>query len=999
MHFKLLGPIEVWHEDRPIPMGSGRQRFVLALLLLNADRLTLSDQLVDALWDEPPPTTKAQLHNMISDLRRRLRIGDSDLIVTHSSGYELRLGSHALDLTRFRRLVELGKNAVSTGEHSHAATLLSEALSLWRGPALADVHRDPAAIIRQALHEEHLTAREVRLDVEMVLGRYDDVLQELATLIVEYPYRERLHEIRMAALAGMGQRADALAAYRQVYEQFTDDLGVPPGPSLQRLHQEILAGRSAVNGRAHLPKPRQLPPASTVMVGRDELLSDICASLQQSGDASVPSALLAGPGGVGKTTLALAIAHQVAGAFPDGLLYADLRGSQTAATDPHAAIGRFLRTLGVDGSRLPDDHEERIAVYRSHLAQRRMLMVLDDAASEQQVRPLMPGMAACAVVITSRHRLGALVGTTRWTIPLLAPDDALRLLTALVGADRAKREPEAAAAIMDLCGHLPLAVCVAAGRLAARVEWKLEEFRQRLAEERNRLDELAVGDLDVRASIALSYQALDSRSRTLFRRLGLMSAPDWPGWVAERLIEPAARDDVERMLDQLVDTHLIEPLGQDAIGLPRFRLHDLIADFARERAHAEEEPAVRTELLTRVISDWLVLAIAADQQLGHGVVSADGPRDSAVQRISSLVRQKPAEWFEAERASLVSAVDVACRLGDAELAGRLALSLTGFLGMRSYDDDREHTLRQTIACVRDHVSDELLMRLLGELFAVCAQRDRYAELPALATEELQVAQCLRDLHGQFQALTHAGRAARLLGRYHEATSWFEQALAAARHSGAAPELVSRALYAYANLHADCGRPAMALPLLEEAVAIACAEGNVRLFAQQLHRYGNCLREVGRLAEAEHALGEALAATRRIGDGRGSAWVEHALAELDMRSARWRDAAKRLDHSLLVMRDVGDEEGMAEVLRSLGDLSVGQGSLENALDPLHQSLTIWRKLDARLQLARTIMRFNRVLRAVGEFERSADFHREGHAILTELGLDENCLGLPAFFETL
>ncbi len=994
MRFRLLGPIEAQHDDRLISLGGGRRRFVLALLLLNADRLTPLSQLVDALWDVPPPTAKAQLHNVISDLRRRFRVGDPDLIVTHAAGYELRLGAHDLDLTRFRLLVEQGQQAASDGDHPLAAALLAEAGALWRGPALADAAGDSVEVTRRALDEERLAATEARFDAEVRSGRYDDVLRELDVLITEYPYRERLHEIKMTALAGTGRRAEALAAYRRMYQRLIGDLGVEPGRSLRQLHQRILLGESAAPaGVAVLPKPQQLPPGPIVMAGRDKLLTDICAVLQPRGEGVLT--VLVGPGGVGKTTLALVAGHRLAELFPDGQLFADLRGSHSAPADPHAAIGRLLRTLGVAGSSLPDDREERVALYRSHLAERRMLVVLDDAASEEQVRPLLPGTTTCAALVTSRRQLAGLVGAARWTVPVLPGDDAVRLLAALVGAERVGHEPEAAAAVTELCGRLPLAVCVAGGRLAARPEWTLEEFRQRLAEERGRLDELAVGDLDVRASIALSYQALEPPLRGLFRRLGLVPAPDWPVWVAERLAGGASAG---RLLDQLVDTHLVEPLGLDAVGQPRFRLHDLIADFARERALAEDDPAARAEALVRVLTDWLALAGAADERLGHGMVYADGlDGPPAPPRTPAAVRENPAAWFDVERASLVSAVDEARRLGEAALAGALALRLSGYLSMRSYDDDREHTLREALDCVRGRGLDDLLMRLLGASFAARAQRDRYAELPALAEEQLAVARRLGDRRGEFQALTHAGRAARMLGRYDEAASRLEQALAAARSAGAAPQLVSRALYAFATLHVDRGRSAEALPLLEEAVGIAREEGSARLIAMQLHSYGTRLMEVGRLAEAEQALAEALATTRDIGDDRGTAWLEHAMADLDMRSARWPGAAARLDRSLATMRQVGDQEGIAEVLRSLGDLAAGRGRPADALAPLRQSLAIWRQLGARLEQARTLLRLDRILSVTGDPDGAETCRREGRQVLADLGLslDETSLRLPPF----
>ncbi|HEV2783421.1 MAG TPA: BTAD domain-containing putative transcriptional regulator [Actinophytocola sp.] len=993
MQFGLLGPVEVRHNGRSLTIRSGRERLLLAVLLLNADRLTQVSRLVDALWDDPPRSARAQLHNMISSLRRRFGSGADELIVTRPAGYELRLGGHDLDVVQFRRLVDRARQAASDGDHRLAVSLLDTANSLWRGPALTDVTGEWAELTRQALHEERLATTEAWLDAALMVGRHDDVLRALPVLIEENPYRERLHEARMVALVGAGRRADGLAAYRETYRRFVDDLGVEPGPRLKELEQRILREETVIpEPVVQLPTPRQLPPVTTVLTGREKLIGELCAELGPRDQPPRSMVLLVGPGGVGKTTLALAVAHQVSGSFPDGQLYANLRGTQDEPADGHGVLGRFLRALGVTGANLPDDPELRVALYRSSVAGRRMLIVLDDAASEEQIRPLLPGTPGCATLITSRRQLAALVGAARWTVPMLAPDAATGLLSTVVGAERAIREPDAAAAIVDLCGHLPLAVCVAAARLAVRPEWTLEEFRLLLAEQRRRLDELAVGDLDVRASIGLSYEALDPLPRLLFRRLGLITAPDWPTWVAVELLGETPRSPVERMLDQLADTHLIEARGRDELGQPRYRLHDLVADFARERALAEDAEPERVAALSRVLTGWLALATEADERIDHGMMFAAGldcPR--AAPEPAPEVVQAPARWFETERVNLVTAVDQACRIGRADLAGGLALRMAGFLTVRSYDDDRDRTLSQAIPLARSH-DDRLLIRLLGAQFAVRAQRDRYAELPEIIAEELAVARRLGDPRSEFNALTHAGRTARMLGRFADAARWLEEALATARRTGLTGVAISRALHYLASVHTDRGRPEAALPLLEEALEISRAATGARTTAIYLHSYGRCLIEMGRLTDAVRTLDEALATARDIGDDRGAAWVEHAQADLEMRLGTWSSVASRLNSSLQVQEKVGDQEGTAEVLRSLGDLAAVQGRPRDAVTMLQRSLTIWRRLGNRLEQARTLAHLERIHRAGKD---RAVCREEWEAILADLQLDRACLRLPPY----
>jgi DNA-binding SARP family transcriptional activator/tetratricopeptide (TPR) repeat protein len=994
VEFGVLGPVEVRDRGRPLAIGGERERLILAVLLLNANRMTGAGQLVDALWENPPPTAKAQLHNLISSLRRRLRAGGHDPIVTRPAGYELNLDGHDLDLVRFRELAARGRQAAVGGDHALARSRYTEALRLWRGPALADAGSGVAEQVRRALHEERIGAAEAGLDAALALGLYPEVLSEVAALIADDPYRERLHEIRMLALVGAGRRVDALDAYRELYRRFVDDLGVEPGPALRELEASILRGedRPPVS-TPRPPVPRQLPAATALLIGRDKLIGEACAELSHRAASHATTLLLVGAGGVGKSTLALAVGHHCAPKFPDGQLHADLRGSQDVPADPHHVLGRFLRAFGVVGAALPEDGDERIALYRSHIAGKRLLLVLDDAAEEGQVRPLLPTTPGSAAMITSRRQLRGLIDVARWTVPVMTAEHAMRLFASVVGAERAGRAPEATAEIVDLCGHLPLAVSVAAARLASRPEWTLEEFRVRLAEERTRLDELSVGDLDVRASIALSYRSLDPGLRALLRHLGMITTPDWPAWVAQHVT--GRPGPVDRELDLLVDAHLVEGLGRDGIGQARFRMHDLVAAFARERAADEDGPGPRTAALERVLTGWLGLAALADARLDHGMPNAtelSEPAGLAPPQVPG-VAEAPTAWFEIERANLVAAVDQACRSGFTAIAVELALRQAGFLAMRSYDDDREQILAQALRAAREHGADALLVRLLGALFAVRAQRDQYAELPAIAEEQLAVARRLGDRRAEFQALTDAGRAARALGRFAAAADRLDQAIAVAQEAGLPDGLLSRALHSRAVVHTDLAQPELAGPLLAEAVARSRSAGNARTTAIQLRSQAVQLMETGRLEDAGRALDEALEITTTLDDARGRAWVEHAYADLDIRTVQWARAGSRLARSLRAHEDVQDAEGVARVHRSQADLALASGDPAGAVEPLERSLAGWRQLGASLEQARTLARLERVRTALGEPGAAAAAREAYREILRDLGLDEYCLRLP------
>ncbi len=492
-----------------------------------------------------------------------------------------------------------------------------------------------------------------------------------------------------------------------------------------------------------------------MLIGREATITDIAARLAPAEITGGTTVLLVGPGGIGKSALAVAVGHRLAPVFPDGQLFVDLHGAQPDPVDPYAVLGRVLRALGVPRADVPADPDERLAAYRSVLADRRMLLVLDDAAAEEQVRPLLPPVDGCATIVTSRRHLGALVGATRWTVPALDRDDAVRLLARIAGDGRIAGEPVAATQVADACGHTPLALCVAAGRLAVRSHWTVAELGRRLTAEHGRLDVLSFGDLDVRASIGLSYQALRPEQRQLLRRLGLLWTPDWPAWVADELCPGPA----EPHLDELVNVHLVEAIGVDGAGQQRFRLHDLIAEFARERAYAEESADALDRVSAGLLRAWLAVAAEADEKLGHGYEYGTGlSPDPAPHRPAVTARVAPGDWFEAERATLVGAVGRAVRLGCGDVAAMLALRLAGFLRLRGHRDDQLGTLRQALAAVRRSGPDELRLRVIETLCSALLDHDLDAEMPDLIAEMLTLAPALGRTELSIRALLKAGSA-------------------------------------------------------------------------------------------------------------------------------------------------------------------------------------------------------------------------------------------------
>jgi DNA-binding SARP family transcriptional activator len=602
VEYRLLGPVAVLHDGAPVALGGAGPRTVLARLLVDASRDASMDRLIDDVWGDGPPSTARNLvQQYVSRLRGALAAaGLAGRLLSGPSGYRLLVERGQLDLHRFEELVASADRARALGDYATVADLLRTALALWRGPALTGVaseSRVRAAGIR--LEEQRLAALELRIDADLRLGRDQAVVCELFELVATHPLRERLVELLMTSLHRAGRPADALRAYRTVEERLRGELGIAPGPDLQRLAASIRAHAPVLDASA-LPARRgraaacQLPADLAHFCGRSEQVAALREMLIGRRSRSLRVAVVSGRAGVGKTALAVHVAHQLREEFPDGQLYAQLRGADDEPREAGEALASLLRGLGIDA--VPDGLPARCELYRTEMASLRAVVLLDGAADESQVRPLLPGGESCGVLITSRSRLAGIETAQGLDVGLFTEEEALSLLAHVAGRERCSAEPEAAAGIVRLCGRLPLAIRIAGARLAVRPHWTLSEVEKRLEPEERRLDVLAVGDLNVRSSFTSGYRSLDGRERRAFRLLGLLDAPSVTACVASPLLGVPI-DDAEELLERLVDLQLAEIAGHDAAGEPRYRMHDLLRLYARERAAAEEGPEVRRAAL------------------------------------------------------------------------------------------------------------------------------------------------------------------------------------------------------------------------------------------------------------------------------------------------------------------------------------------------------------------------------------------------------------------
>ena len=604
--FGILGPMEAWGESGRVTLPGARQRVVLGALLLRPDRVVALDEMVDSLWPErPPATARDQVVNVVSALRRLFGAGGrpaTQWLVTQSPGYRARIGPGRLDVENFEALVRTAGAQFTAGRPARAAENLRKALRLWRGPALADVPARFAAVEARRLDELRLAALEKLMEAEFALGRHRDLVPELIQLVAEYPLCERLRGQLMVALHTIGRSGDALAVYRTGHQMLVDELGLDPGAELRQLERTILAGttRDAPAGpafavasgepnrqRVVVPFPAQLPRDVADFTGRSEEVAAISRRLgAERSTTAVPIVVVTGPAGVGKSALVTHVAHLTRIHFPDGQVHVDLRGTR-GPQEPASVLARVLLALGVPRTAIPDDLPGRVQLYRSMTAPRRVLLVLDDIVDEAQARPLLPGGAGCAVLIASQAELTGLEGADRVRLDTLPVDDALTLLATTAGPHRVAAEPMAARTIVNLCGRLPLALRVAGGRAAIQPELSLRRLADRLANPGRRLDELRAGGLDVRASLAASLRGLPPEVALTARRLALLEMNEFPLWTVAAVLQmdPAQAED---LLDRLVERHIIEYAGMDALDQPRYRFPELTRLHLREHAYPLE---------------------------------------------------------------------------------------------------------------------------------------------------------------------------------------------------------------------------------------------------------------------------------------------------------------------------------------------------------------------------------------------------------------------------
>ncbi|MFD9869025.1 BTAD domain-containing putative transcriptional regulator [Streptomyces niveus] len=987
----MLGPLTVRRAGVPLELGTPKGRLLLAVLLCRLGRPVSDDALAEAIWGEVQPKSAAKnVQTYVHRLRQRL--GDPGRIPRESTGYLLRADRDELDATRFEDLVDMARAASAAGDPDQSRRLFEEALGLWRGPAFAGFADVPALVPEAArLDELRLGVLEERVDVDLRLGRHSELLGELTALTMEHPFREGLWARLMLALYRCGRRADALLAYLQVRTVLAEETGLEPGQKLRELHRTILGEDPALDPAVTTGKreregamtARMLPPTLGDFSGQRAELSDIEAVLRKDRAADRPAAVvtISGPGGVGKTALAVQAAHRLKSAYPEGQLFATLAGTRSRPADPSTVLGRFLRALGVPANAVPDDPEERTDLYRSMLADRRILVVLDDAFDEEQLAPLLPPSGTCGVIATGRVRLGGLGGAHRVRLRDMSEADSLAMLRDTTADEVAPATPAELSDLVRLCARLPLALRIVGSLLVSRPHWRVGDIVSRLADEQHRLDTLRYRDLEVRASFGLSYQGLRPGARRLFRLLGLLEAPDFPLWAAAAAADTELRE-AQELLDELVDVHLLDVTGTPN-GQARYGFHDLIRAYARERAETEETAAERDEAVVRVLGALLALTDIADRDhMGQNMFQRDAPRWCPERVEASLPPSlPPMVSLDAERLPLVAGVRQAAQLGRDELCWELAVGGHALFETERYFDDWQECYETAMRLVTATGNMRGRARLLISMAGLRYSRRRYGPAEESNTEAMDLFKRIGDRRGYLEALSNAPFFLVPNGHLTEAIRAGREAWERLNSSGQP----AAALHAYSQVglaHLQAGRPDVAAEVLTEIVAGAREQGIRTLIARDTYWLGQAQLALGRLAEAEESFTELEVYVEDIGTS-GRFYTAHARGCLQLARGEYAGARRRFLEGVEVARGNHDPMFETRVLVDLLDPRLydpdDRDDLRTAIEQGQHAVELARGIDYPYLLAGVLEKLAGLRAAAGDVTAARSLSAEAAAV--------------------
>ncbi|HUZ38965.1 MAG TPA: tetratricopeptide repeat protein [Streptosporangiaceae bacterium] len=942
--FRALGPIELWSAGQLRDLGSARARCVLAILLLTPRTIVPAEALIDRLWDtRPPPKARESLSVYIARLRASLRqaLGDSVRVVGRANGYLLDVEPETADVHRFRRLRRQADALATSGDYDHAALLLREADGLWRGQALAGIRGDWVARMRDSLEEERRAAILARVECELELGRHADLVGELRHLLALYPLDETLTAHQMAALYWSGRPGDALSLYRETRRRLIDEQGTEPGPMLSALHQRILSGdpdlavRLATQRPGRLPRTDTLPPETAEFVGRSQELGLLTADHGDTPRVTV----IEGMPGVGKTALAVHAARVVSGQYPDGVLYLNLhthdRGSPSL--DPAEALHRLLGMLTVPATQIPDAIGERAALWRAQLSRRRAVVILDDAAGHDQLRPLLPVAGRCLILITTRRKLPGLESACTLTLDVLSVDDAVTLFRRIAGQDRAEDVDKVTTAV-GLCGRLPLAIQLAAGRVAQDHPPRLADLVEELSHSPARLGGTGAASPEVMSAFDLSYGALEPDHQRLFRRLGV-SPCTYASLQATAALGGCTLAEAEKALVTLLDHHLLAraPGGQ-------FRFHNLIHGYAAVRAARDDPEPEQREAVARLLDYYLYTADKADRVL-HPFRRRMPVSVTYLPAASPALgtEEDAAGWLESEWRNILQAAQHAGRHEWKQKCADLTHVLADFMQTRAYWDEAIAAHTRALQACRDLADPARIAHASLELSAVSQQTGRHEVTLTLAEEAAAIYRSLADRRGEAEALDQTGMAHQRAARSREALAYFDEA---------------RILYR----------------------EVVDAHG----VANTLSHSGIACWHLGRYPDAMGHLREALSLYRDAGDRRGEAKTLNNLGRIQMYCGYHRDALDCYQKSLEIFSEIGGAQNEAILYHNIGGVHHYKGSYEEGLAAYRRALAIYREIGDLPDEADVLNDIGAIYQSAACPDEALIYHQKARSIAEGIG---------------
>ncbi|MFF7633587.1 BTAD domain-containing putative transcriptional regulator [Kitasatospora sp. NPDC008050] len=1027
LRFNILGPLEGWEDGRRLRLGGTIRERVLVTLLLEPGKVLPVSRLVAAVWAEDPPATAShQVRKAVAELRRSMLDG-GEILVTDGPGYRAQLTHGQLDLTEFEALVRTARQAAAAGRPAEAGEALRGALALWRGPVLSGAGGPVIQAAATALEERRLAAAEQLFDLRLGLGESAELVVDLRQFIHQHPLRETLRGQLMLALYRSGRQAEALEEYGRVRELLVEELGIDPGPGLARIHRSILRDNPEPDATTPLPlpapssrppltppsSPSPLPPAdppsaaphpapapapapapppsprtdspSTLpydladFTGRDRELAELLACAQQEGGPRTRIVAIDGMGGSGKTSLAVRAAHRLAAAYPDGQLHIDLRGHAPGEPPVGAgtALHTLLRALGLPGDRIPDDVAGRTALWRATLVGRRLLLLLDNAADAAAVRPLLPTAPGCLVLVTSRARLVDLDGARWISIDVLAPEESASLVTEILGAARIAAEPEAAAELARLCGHLPLALRIATARLRNRPRWTLRYLADRLRDETRRLDELSSGERSVAATLRLSYQTLDEQSRSAFRLLALHPGGELDVYSAAALLGTGTRA-AESVLELLLDVHLLQ---QPEIDLYTF--HDLVRSFAQS-LRGTPTGAADAAAVERLLDYYLSATEAACEQLFPGRRRSLAGMPQAGAELPGLADTARAQaWFTREHTALRSAVALAERDGYDRHTVCLARNVMFQLHARGHLDEFQALGRIAVTAARRLGDLALLGVSLANLGVACWKLGHFAEGVEVAQQARDVAARLGDRQTEAHSESTLGLYKSLLGRFPEALDHLTRAIAHERELGSV-RAEAESLTLLSALYEQWGRYQESAEAARRAVELG----------RQLDRHENELVALTDLAAALLGLGSFAEAEQQLRQARdlcdetkepGQVALALALsADVALRLGQPERATEQLARALALVESSSSPLRRAKVANTAGRLLHRRGEHAAALALHAQAHHLAAGIEYRTEEAYALAGLARAAEALGQ-SGAAGHHAAAERLFTVLGV--------------